>query len=156
MKANKGVKKEIHTDEEYTGRRFEVTITEVYQRKIMVSEGEMKEPSAAEAGRMVVDWWQDEQIILGTDDFQGIEVTAKEVTAHGEGNGRADADGKDNNGIGDAGPADGAGVDDGGADAGGSEDGGADISEADGDSAGAADTGDSDTPEATESGEEAQ
>ena len=154
MKTGKGVKKDMHTDEEYTGRRFEVTITEVYQRKIMVSEGEMKEPSAAEAGRMVVDWWQDEQIILGTDDFQGIEVTAKEVTAHGEGNGKADADGGDNSG-GEAGPADDAGVDDGSADAGGSEDGGADISEADGDSADAAGSGDSDTAEETEPGEEA-
>ena len=153
LKANKGVKKEIHTDEEYTGRRFQVTITEVYQRKIMVSEGEMKEPSAAEAGRMVVDWWQDEQIILGTDDFQGIEVTAKEVTAHGEGNGRADADGGDNSG--DAGPADGAGLDDGSADAGGSKDGGADIGEADDGTADAAGSGDSDTAEETEPGEEA-
>ena len=154
MKTGKGVKKDMHTDEEYTGRRFEVTITEVYQRKIMVSEGEMKEPSAAEAGRMVVDWWQDEQIILGTDDFQGIEVTAKEVTTHGEGNGRADAVGEDNSG-GDAGPADGAGVDDGSADAGGSEDGGADISETDDGTADAEDTGDPDTPEAAEPGEEA-
>ena len=154
MKTGKGVKKDMHVDEEYTGRRFEVTITEVYQRKIMVSEGEMKEPSAAEAGRMVVDWWQDEQIILGTDDFQGIEVTAKEVTAHGEGNGRADADGGDFGG-GDAGPVDGAGVDDGSADAGGSEDGGADISEADDSGADAEDTSDSDTSEAAEQGEEA-
>ena len=150
MKTGKGVKKDMHTDEEYIGRRFEVTITEVYQRKIMVSEGEMKEPSAAEAGRMVVDWWQDEQIILGTDDFQGIEVTAKEVTAHGERNGRADADG------GDAGPADGAGVDDGAANAGGSEDGGADIGEADVGSADAEDTEDSDTADTAEQGEEAR
>ena len=146
----------MHVDEEYTGRRFEVTITEVYQRKIMVSEGEMKEPSAAEAGRMVVDWWQDEQIILGTDDFQGIEVTAKEVTAHGEGNGRADADRGDFGGGGDTGPADGAGVDDGSADAGRSKDGGADIGEADDDSAGAEDTEGTDTAEAAEQGEEAQ
>ena len=154
MKTGKGVKKDMHTEEEYTGRRFEVTITEVYQRKIMVSEGEMKEPSAAEAGRMVVDWWQDEQIILGTDDFQGIEVTAKEVTAHGEGSGRADADGGDNSG-GEAGPADGAGLDDGGADAGGSKDGGADSSEADGGSAGAEDTEDPDAADSDEPGEEA-
>ena len=156
MKTGKGVKKDMHTNEEYTGRRFEVTITEVYQRKIMVSEGEMKEPSAAEAGRMVVDWWQDEQIILGTDDFQGIEVTAKEVTAYGEGSGRADADGKDSNGGGDAGPADGAGADEGSADAGGSEDGGADISEADDGSADTEVTDGSDEADSAEPGEEAQ
>ena len=104
---------------------------------------------------MVVDWWQDEQIILGTDDFQGIEVTAKEVTAHGEGNDRADADGGDNSG-GDAGPADGAGVDDGSADAAGSEDGGADISEADVGSTDAEDTEGSDEADTAEPGEEVQ
>lgn len=61
------------------GRAFKVTITETYQRTITVYESEMKEPTVQEAERVAEDWWQDSQIELGTEDFQGVEVTACEL-----------------------------------------------------------------------------
>ena len=42
-------------------------------------ESEMKEPTVQEAERVAEDWWQDSQIELGTEDFQGVEVTACEL-----------------------------------------------------------------------------
>ena len=60
------------------GRAFKVTITETYQRTITVYESEMKEPTTEEAERVAEDWWQDSQIELGTEDFQGVEFTARE------------------------------------------------------------------------------
>lgn len=60
------------------GRAFKATITETYQRTITVYESEMKEPTTEEAERVAEDWWQDSQIELGTEDFQGVEFTARE------------------------------------------------------------------------------
>ena len=60
------------------GRTFKVTITETYQRTVTIYESEMKEPTVEEAQRMAEDWWQDSQIELGTDDFQGVEFTCRE------------------------------------------------------------------------------
>ena len=60
------------------GRAFEVTITETYQRTITVYESEMKEPTVEEAQRVAENWWQDSQIELGTEDFQGVEFTCRE------------------------------------------------------------------------------
>ena len=60
------------------GRAFKVTITETYQRTITVYESEMKEPTVEEAQRVAEDWWQDSQIELGTEDFQGVEFTCRE------------------------------------------------------------------------------
>ena len=57
---------------------FKVTITETYQRTITVYESEMKEPTVEEAQRVAEDWWQDSQIELGTEDFQGVEFTGRE------------------------------------------------------------------------------
>ena len=62
------------------GRAFKVTITETYQRTITVYESEMKEPTVQEAERMAEDWWQDSQIELGTEDFQGVEMAACELS----------------------------------------------------------------------------
>ena len=53
------------------GRAFKVTITETYQRTVTIYESEMKEPTVEEAQRVAEDWWQDSQIELGTEDFQG-------------------------------------------------------------------------------------
>ena len=60
------------------GRTFKVTITETYQRTVTIYESEMKEPTVEEAQRVAEDWWQDSQIELGTEDFQGVEFTARE------------------------------------------------------------------------------
>lgn len=60
------------------GRAFNVTITETYQRTVTIYESEMKEPTIEEAKRVAEDWWQDSQIELGTEDFQGVEFTARE------------------------------------------------------------------------------
>ena len=60
------------------GRAFKVTITETYQRMVTIYESEMKEPTVEEAQRVAEDWWQDSQIELGTEDFQGVEFTARE------------------------------------------------------------------------------
>lgn len=67
------------TKNQPNGRAFKVTITETYQRNITVYESEMKEPTVQEAERVAEDWWQDSQIELGTEDFQGVEVTACEL-----------------------------------------------------------------------------
>lgn len=60
------------------GRAFKVTITETYQRTITVYESEMKEPTVEEAERMAEEWWQDSQIELEKEDFQGVEFTGRE------------------------------------------------------------------------------
>ena len=60
------------------GRTFKVTITETYQRTITVYESEMKEPTVQEAERMAEDWWQDSQIELEKEDFQGVEFMGRE------------------------------------------------------------------------------
>ena len=60
------------------GRTFKVTITETNQRKETIYEYEMKAPNIEEAKRVVEDWWQDSQIELGTEDFQGVEFTGRE------------------------------------------------------------------------------
>lgn len=60
------------------GRTFKVTITETYQRTVTIYESEMKEPTVEEAQRVAEDWWQDSQIELVTDDFQGVEFTGRE------------------------------------------------------------------------------
>ena len=60
------------------GRAFKVTITEIYQRTITVYESEMKEPTVEEAERMAEEWWQDSQIELEKEDFQGVEFTGRE------------------------------------------------------------------------------
>ena len=60
------------------GKIFKVTITETYQRTITVYESEMKEPTVEEARRVAENWWQDSQIELGTEDFQGVEFTSRE------------------------------------------------------------------------------
>lgn len=60
------------------GRAFKVTITETYQRTVTVYESEMKEPTVEEAQRVAENWWQDSQIELGTEDFQGVEFTGRE------------------------------------------------------------------------------
>ena len=60
------------------GRAFKVTITETYQRTITVYESEMKEPTVQEAERMAEDWWQDSQIELEKEDFQGVEFRGRE------------------------------------------------------------------------------
>ena len=63
---------------EPTGRTFEVTITETYQRTVTIYEFEMKEPTVEEAQRVAEDWWRNSQIELGTEDFQGVEFTGRE------------------------------------------------------------------------------
>ena len=55
-----------------------MTITETYQRTITVYESEMKEPTVQEAERMAEDWWQDSQIELEKEDFQGVEFMGRE------------------------------------------------------------------------------
>lgn len=66
------------------GRAFKVTITETYQRTITVYESEMKEPTVQEAERMAEDWWQDSQIELEKEDFQGVEFMGREDGASDE------------------------------------------------------------------------
>ena len=56
------------------GRTFKVTD----QRTVTIYESEMKEPTVEEAQRVAEDWWQDSQIELGTEDFQGVEFTGRE------------------------------------------------------------------------------
>ena len=46
--------------------------------KVTIYESEMKEPTVEEAQRVAEDWWQDSQIELGTEDFQGVEFTGRE------------------------------------------------------------------------------
>lgn len=60
------------------GRAFKVTITETYQRTITVYESEMKEPTVEEAERMAEEWWQDSQIELEKEDFQGVKFMGRE------------------------------------------------------------------------------
>lgn len=57
------------------GRAFRVTVTETYERTVTVYESELKEPTIQEAIRQVEEWWNDSQIELTTDDFQGVEFT---------------------------------------------------------------------------------
>lgn len=71
-------KSTVKSEKTSMGRAFKVTITETYQRTITVYESEMKEPTVEEAERMAEDWWQDSQIELGTEDFQGVEFTGRE------------------------------------------------------------------------------
>ena len=60
------------------GRTIQATITETDQRTVTIYESEMKEPTVEEAQRVAEDWWQDSQIELGTEDFQGVEFTGRE------------------------------------------------------------------------------
>ena len=53
------------------------SITETYQRTVTIYESEMKEPTVEEAQCVAEDWWQDSQIELGTEDFQGVEFTGR-------------------------------------------------------------------------------
>ena len=71
-------KSTVKSEKTSMGRAFKVTITETYQRTITVYESEMKEPTVEEAERMAEEWWQDSQIELGTEDFQGVEFTGRE------------------------------------------------------------------------------
>lgn len=71
-------KSTVKNEKPQMGRAFKVTITETYQRTITVYESEMKEPTVEEAQRVAEDWWQDSQIELGTEDFQGVEFTGRE------------------------------------------------------------------------------
>lgn len=68
------------------GRVFEVTITETLRRTITVYESELKEPTADDAEQTVSDWWHNSQIILGAEDFVGVEFEAREITEGGEQN----------------------------------------------------------------------
>ena len=60
------------------GRTFKVTITETDQRTGTMYESVEIERNVEEAQRVAEDWWQDSQIELGTDDFQGVEFTGRE------------------------------------------------------------------------------
>ena len=71
-------KSTVKSEKTSMGRAFKVTITETYQRTITVYESEMKEPTVEEAQRVAENWWQDSQIELGTEDFQGVEFTGRE------------------------------------------------------------------------------
>ena len=62
-----------------TGRKFQVVITEIYQRKITVGESELKKPTVEEAKSTVLDWWRSEQIVLTKNDFSNVTVSAEEV-----------------------------------------------------------------------------
>ena len=59
-------KSTVKNENTQMGRAFKVTITETYQRTI------------EEAQRVAEDWWQDSQIELGTEDFQGVEFMGRE------------------------------------------------------------------------------
>lgn len=72
--------------EQPMGRVFEVTITETLRRTITVYESELKEPTADDAEQTVSDWWHNSQIILGAEDFVGVEFEAREITEGGEQN----------------------------------------------------------------------
>ena len=71
-------KSTVKSEKTSMGRAFNVTITETYQRTITVYESEMKEPTVEEAERMAEEWWQDSQIELEKEDFQGVEFTGRE------------------------------------------------------------------------------
>ena len=71
-------KSTVKSEKTSMGRAFKVTITETYQRTITVYESEMKEPTVEEAQRVAESWWQDSQIELGTEDFQGVEFAGRE------------------------------------------------------------------------------
>nr|DAL46508.1 MAG TPA_asm: DpnD/PcfM-like protein [Caudoviricetes sp.] len=71
-------KSTVKNENAQMGRAFKVTITETYQRMVTIYESEMKEPTVEEAQRVAEDWWQDSQIELGKEDFQGVEFTGRE------------------------------------------------------------------------------
>lgn len=72
-------KNEPKTEErERSGRAFKVVITETLRREVTVYESELKEPTADDAEQTVRDWWSNGQIILGADDFTGVEFQARE------------------------------------------------------------------------------
>lgn len=71
-------KSTVKSEKTSMGRAFKVTITETYQRTITVYESEMKEPTVEEAERMAEEWWQDSQIELEKEDFQGVEFAGRE------------------------------------------------------------------------------
>ena len=71
-------KSTVKSEKTSMGRAFKVTITETYQRTITVYESEMKEPTVEEAERMAEEWWQDSQIELEKEDFQGVEFMGRE------------------------------------------------------------------------------
>lgn len=71
-------KSTVKNENSKMGRAFKVTITETYQRTITVYESEMKESTVEEAERMAEEWWQDSQIELEKEDFQGVEFTGRE------------------------------------------------------------------------------
>lgn len=71
MKHDKNPKHETND----RGRAFKVTVTEIYERTVTVYESELKEPTMNEAIRQVEEWWNDSQIELTTDDFQGVDFS---------------------------------------------------------------------------------
>ncbi|MCD8110239.1 MAG: DpnD/PcfM family protein [Clostridiales bacterium] len=64
--------------EERSGRAFKVTITETLERVVTVYESELKEPTPADAEQTVRDWWLNSQIVLGPEDYTGVEFHAEE------------------------------------------------------------------------------
>lgn len=65
------------------GRVFVVTVTETLKRKIRVYESELKGATPDDAVQTVSDWWHNSQIILGAEDFLGVEFEASEITEEG-------------------------------------------------------------------------
>lgn len=62
------------------GRTYRVIVTETLRREIIVSEGELKQPTLEDAIQTVSDWWHQGQIILDADDFTNVEFSASEAS----------------------------------------------------------------------------
>ena len=61
-------------------KTFKVTIIETLKREVIVHAGELKEPTVDDAEQSVRDWWNNGQIILGADDFTGVEFESEEIS----------------------------------------------------------------------------
>lgn len=82
MKNNKN--QNIENQTQPSGRTFQVTITEILKRKVLVHESELKEPTVDDAVQTVSDWWHNSQIILEAEDFVDVEFEAEEIKEGGE------------------------------------------------------------------------
>lgn len=74
MKKNENVNSEARG----SGRVFKVTITETLERVVTVYESELKEPTHDDAEQTVRDWWRNSQIVLGPEDYTGVEFHVEE------------------------------------------------------------------------------
>ena len=59
--------------------KFKVTVTEVFEKEIVVDGSVLKEETESEASQYVFDCWHESKICLTDDDFKYVDMKAEEV-----------------------------------------------------------------------------